>query len=118
VVGESIAKLSEPLYVHDGILYVGTSSGPWANELDFQKREILSRLNTHLGEGVVRDIRFQSRSAKKDFPSHEEDMFPPLTTSEKEKVDQVVARIENENIRKAFRKLVSQGMRFEKFKKK
>lgn len=58
IVGEQIAKVSAPTRIDKGALVVKVSNGPWRNELTLRKEEIISKINTTLGEGVVRDIRF------------------------------------------------------------
>jgi len=57
VVGETIANNTEPEEVKHGILLVKVSTPVWRNELMFRKKEILEKLNTVLGEKVIKDIR-------------------------------------------------------------
>ncbi|MBI4949211.1 MAG: DUF721 domain-containing protein [Deltaproteobacteria bacterium] len=55
-VGPNIAKRSIPTRLIGGTLYCAVSSSPWMTELNYQKREIIERLNRTLGESVVKEI--------------------------------------------------------------
>lgn len=58
IVGKRIANVSTPERVANGVLYVRVSSGVWRSELVFMKYKILNKLESELGKGVVKDIRF------------------------------------------------------------
>lgn len=57
-VGQQVAKVTEAQSIKNGILQVRVSNGPWRNELQMLKPEIIRKLNESLGEAVVKDIRF------------------------------------------------------------
>ncbi len=59
VVGESIARVSKVRHCKDGVLYVRISNPSWRNELHFQKRSVIDKLNKFIGKELVRDIVFQ-----------------------------------------------------------
>lgn len=58
-VGERISRVAEAHAIRNGVLYVRVSNGPWRNELQTLKSDVIRRINGLLGEDVVRDIRFQ-----------------------------------------------------------
>jgi len=58
-VGERIAKVTIPVRIHQGTLFVSVKTGPWRNELTMRKKEIIDRINGSLSEEIVRDIKFQ-----------------------------------------------------------
>lgn len=59
IVGDEIAKRSRPECIRDDVLIVRVADSSWAQELSFQKKIILARLQRHLGESdVVRDVQF------------------------------------------------------------
>ena len=58
VVGESVAKNAKPDRVEHGVLIVKVSSPTWRQELYFQKKEIIEKINQAIGKKVIRDIRF------------------------------------------------------------
>lgn len=58
IVGEKVAKNTEPERVEHGVIIVKVSSPTWRQELYFQKNEIIKKLNYKIGKNVIRDIRF------------------------------------------------------------
>ncbi len=58
VVGEEIARHTEPIKVARGILFVRVDDTVWRNELQFFKTDILQKLNEKIGKKVVKDIKF------------------------------------------------------------
>lgn len=56
VVGETIARVTEPDSIEYGRLHVKVKDSSWRNELHFHKHEIMDRLNEKAGETVVKDI--------------------------------------------------------------
>lgn len=61
VVGEKVAKKSEPAGIYGGTLRVIVESSAWANELLFLKKDIINKINSHLEtrRPFIRDIRFK-----------------------------------------------------------
>ncbi|MHB9133490.1 MAG: DciA family protein [Armatimonadota bacterium] len=59
VVGDLVAQKSWPEKVADGILTVGVSSHPWAEELHLLKSQILARYRQLLGRSAVKDVEFR-----------------------------------------------------------
>ncbi len=58
IVGETVAKNTEPDRVEHGVIIVKVSSPTWRQELYFQKTEIIKKINNKIGRNVIRDIRF------------------------------------------------------------
>lgn len=58
-VGERVGSVAEAYAIRKGVLYVRVSNGPWRNELQTLKADVIRRINGLLGEEVVKDIRFQ-----------------------------------------------------------
>ena len=58
-VGERIAKVATPTRMLRGTLIVSVKSGPWRNELNMRKQEVVRRINELLGGEIVKDIKFQ-----------------------------------------------------------
>ncbi len=59
VVGLAVARVSKVRYCKSGVLYVRVLNPSWRNELHFQKRTIIEKLNNFIGKEIVRDIVFQ-----------------------------------------------------------
>lgn len=56
-VGENIARVTRPMALENGVLVVAVPTPEWAAELRRQEAEIVSRLQGHVGAGVVRSLR-------------------------------------------------------------
>jgi len=59
VVGEAIARQARPQQIRNMILWISVSSSTWMQQLEFMKKQIVNRLNEHIGEVVIKDIRFR-----------------------------------------------------------
>lgn len=59
VVGEQIARVTKPLRLDNGVLYVSVKTAPWRAELSLQRKEIIEKLNDAAGSRIVSDIRFR-----------------------------------------------------------
>ena len=59
VVGEKIANKTEANYINNGILFVKVFNSTWRQELQFQKKDIIEKLNKEIKEKIVREIKFK-----------------------------------------------------------
>lgn len=59
LVGDHIAKATTAVRIVQGVLVVKVKTSTWRNELTLQKKMLVEKLNTAIGERVVKDIRFQ-----------------------------------------------------------
>ena len=57
-VGKKIAENTTVQDVKHGVLVVRVDSPIWAQELQFQKKEVLFKINKTLGKKTIKDIRF------------------------------------------------------------
>ena len=58
ILGKIASKNTEPVSIEHGILTVRTKTPVWRQELQFQKKQIIEKLNKKLNEKVIKDIRF------------------------------------------------------------
>lgn len=56
VVGEVIARYTNNLRVHDGVLYVSLSSAALKQELLYRRTEIAGLLNAECGSEIIREV--------------------------------------------------------------
>ena len=59
VVGLTISKNTKPASIRHGILTVKVSKHTWKQELQFQKNEIIKKINTKLNNKLLKEIRFK-----------------------------------------------------------
>jgi predicted nucleic acid-binding Zn ribbon protein len=55
--GAAIAVAASPTAERDGVLTVTCEAAVWAQELDLMSAELIQRLNTELGDELVRELR-------------------------------------------------------------
>ncbi len=58
IVGVSVSKNTVAEKVEHGVIIVKVSSPVWRQELYFQKKDIVKKINNSIGKNVIRDIRF------------------------------------------------------------
>jgi predicted nucleic acid-binding Zn ribbon protein len=59
VVGRVVAENAQPEAFKGKLLLVRVGSSPWAQQLNFMKRDIIDKVNAALGRELVEDIRFK-----------------------------------------------------------
>ena len=57
-VGERVARHTRAVAFRDGTLHVEVEGSAWMHELTFLRRDLVRRINRHLGSEHVRDVRF------------------------------------------------------------
>tara|TARA_Y100001970_G_C14190111_1_gene834841 strand:- start:1159 stop:1434 length:276 start_codon:yes stop_codon:yes gene_type:complete len=58
IVGEKVAKNTNAESIEHGTLTVKTKNPVWRQELLFQKKEIIKKLNKKLKKNIIKEIRF------------------------------------------------------------
>jgi hypothetical protein len=56
LMGATIAKYTDKIYIFDQKLFIQTSVWPLKNELGFQKKQIIERVNEKMGENIINDV--------------------------------------------------------------
>lgn len=68
-VGQVVAAQTRPLWINQQqVLKVATSSGAWAQNLTFERRRILAKLNSQLTQ-PLRDVHFSSQQWQTTLPT-------------------------------------------------
>ncbi len=58
VVGNKIATHARPARIRGRILYIEVDDPLWLAQMKYMKRDILGKLESHIKEGVFKDIKF------------------------------------------------------------
>lgn len=75
IIGPEIEKKTEPICIKGGTLYIKTESSTLANELSFREHMLKSRINSRIGELVVKKIVYRSGQViKKKKKGNKQDM--------------------------------------------
>ena len=56
IMGKTIANYTEKIQIVNGTLYITTSVAPLKNELIYQKKKIIERVNEALGENAIHEV--------------------------------------------------------------
>jgi len=56
LMGKTIAKYTEKIQIINHTLFITTNVGPLKNELTYQKKQIIERVNEALGEHVIKEV--------------------------------------------------------------
>jgi predicted nucleic acid-binding Zn ribbon protein len=56
LMGKTIAKYTDKIQIINQTLFITTSVGPLKNELVYQKKQIIERVNEALGENVIKEV--------------------------------------------------------------
>lgn len=59
VVGDAVSRHARGSHVEHGTLIVEVDSPGWMHRLQMQESELRARINRHLGEETIRQIRFR-----------------------------------------------------------
>ncbi len=121
IVGEPIARQARPQAIRNGILFVDVSHSTWIQQLQFLKTTLLDKINTYLGEPLIKDLRFRvgkiPSSASRD---READLW------QKEKIDEVtlgrmekdLQNVQDEETKKILKEIFLQGAKVARHRKK
>lgn len=56
IMGKTIAKYTDKIEIINDKLFIYSSVGPLKNELQYQKPQIIERVNEVMGEKVIREV--------------------------------------------------------------
>lgn len=120
VVGDRIARVTRPLKMSEGVLFVACKSAVWANELSLHKDHIKTEINRTIGSRILKEIRFSSRGFGKAAPLDNIEA-PDIEVAEiglseqKEQVADAIASTANsDQLAEAIRKAVITSLKREK----
>ena len=69
VAGTSLSRVSSPMSVRRGKLFVAVKTASWRNQLTFMKGKILHQINQQVGRNVLKDIVFLSDGGRSSLRS-------------------------------------------------
>ena len=107
-VGKQIANRARPVYFRDGTLTVAVSSAPWMQQLTFLKKGIMEKLNSMLGEEIVRDIYLKAGTTDRKVKKTAPEKLPKreLTPVEKQKIAKQTDFVNDPELRQALQELL------------
>ena len=117
LVGENIARVTEPLYFRSGTMFIGVESPVWSHHLHFLKPEIIKKLNSRFEQKLVKDIKFQICRLDQGYNSDVSRpslMFDDIPVPDKtlEIIHNISQEIEDEDLRKGFVQLMTKDAKY------
>lgn len=121
VVGELIARHTQPENIKRRKLFVGVSSTAWLNELESMKQMIIERLNTEVRSEVIKDIHFHlskfSKSSRTDsVAKHVESVEIDIDEGYLEGIKRSLGTIKDPLIRESLNRLMVKDAKLRKFR--
>jgi predicted nucleic acid-binding Zn ribbon protein len=113
VVGEKIARLAQPIWVHDGVLFVAVPNHIVQHEFSLMREDFKRKLNTALGAERVKEIRFRVES----FPMPRQIIELAqieLMPAEEQEIEQLVSPVKEDKLRTSLARCIKTAKRLEK----
>ncbi len=119
IVDEYVRDHTEPVYVKEHTLYVKTDSSALASELSLQEDDLLRRLNGSLKIQLLKRIVFKSGSitAQGKKSRKQEQGSALLTSKTLKKIDNIVRRIKEDELRGILKKFLKSTAKKRDFEK-
>ncbi len=104
----NVAQYASPEKIKTGVLYIQVENSAWLQQLQYQKVELLEKLNARLKLSHLQDIRFILASEGKKQKEQEQKSavrFEPPPAEEQEAFRNQIASLENEEIRESLMRI-------------
>jgi hypothetical protein len=108
-VGTQIASKASPASMRDGVLTLRVKGSAWMQQLSLMKHDIISHLNSAVGEQIVSDLVFKQGTVTRlhDDPPEASPEKRQLSKQEKESLEELVSQLQDQELREAFMTLFS-----------
>ena len=121
VVGENIARQTQPEYVKNNKLFVKVSTTAWMNGLMSMKQMIIGRLNRKLGKRVIEDLHFDLGEialpeVSKDTACDRKTMDMEVDEDYLKSIKKYLFSIKDNQIRESFLRVMVQDAKLRKFR--
>ena len=122
-VASNLASRTKAVAISRGRMSVDVTDSVILHQLTFYKRKYIDKINLMLGKRIVKDIVFRVGKIEKEEPVGEdrEDYIRRLHSTqldqdELERIDEIVAQIEDEEIRGSLRELFTNQAKLSKYR--
>lgn len=117
VVGEKIARLAQPIWVHKGVLFVAVPNHIVQHEFTLMREEFRRKLNAALGSERVKEIRFRVENFPKPRALLSLDALE-LTPDEEREIEQLAAAVPDVPLRATLIQLMKKVKKIERARQK
>ncbi len=113
VVGEQIARLTQPIWVHQDVLFVAVPNHVVQHEFTVMREEFRKKLNAALGSERVKEIRFRVENFPKPRSVLSLDKIT-LTSDEEREIEQRAQEMSDPALRATLVRLMKTAKRVER----
>ena len=113
-VGEGISRAARPVSLKNNCLHVEVADSSWLYELEFRKQELLARINEHMEDSRIDEIRFTLSNAGIKFDYDDEQgeqaaisrKATQISSGDDAAIENAIADMGDEQLREAAEKLI------------
>ena len=105
VVGAEVARLTTPAFFRRDVLWIYVQDSAWMHHLQFVKTDLLARINQHLQDAPIADLRWQLQPAQPPLKSVVSPSCHPVDPDREQDFQQLSASIANPECREALLRL-------------
>lgn len=116
-VGEKIARLAQPIWVHKDVLFVAVPNHIVQHEFTMMRDEFKKKLNSVLGTERVKEIRFKVENFPRPRSVLSLDQIE-LTSDEEREIEQLADEIADHALRATVVRLMKTAKRLERARQK
>ncbi|HLC40661.1 MAG TPA: DUF721 domain-containing protein [Methylomirabilota bacterium] len=113
LVGQEIARRAQPTTLTDGILQVAVDNSPWLQELSLREAEVLHRIQSAVGPGLIRGLRFVLQAREDGYATPREgrrsSRRAPLTPVERASVKEMVSDLDDATLATTLERLLTKA---------
>lgn len=105
VVGAEVARLTTPAFFRRDVLWIYVQDSAWMHHLHFVKTDLLARINQHLQDTPIADLRWQLQPVQPPPQPVVSPSCHPVDQVREQEFQQLSASIANPECREALRHL-------------
>ncbi len=113
-VGEGISRAARPVFLKNNCLYVEVADSSWLHELEFRKQDLLARINEHMEDSRIDEIRFKLSNSgiAFDYDGEESESASssrkatPISPTDNAAIEDAITDVGDEQLRRAAEKLI------------
>ena len=112
LVGQEMARRAQPISFTDGILQIAVDNSPWLQELSLREAELLHRIESTVGPGMIRGLRFVLQACDTEATPQEVLRTAgraPLTPAEQAKVKEAVSDLHDQALATALNRFLTKA---------
>ncbi len=113
-VGGGVSRVARPVFLKNDCLHVEVGDSIWLYELELRKQDLIARVNEHLEDSRIREIRFRLSNGGLGFDEDDEKdesagllrKATPISSGDDAAIAGAIAGMEDAQLRRAAEKLI------------